>query len=300
MKKITLLLSTVLLLAVLSACGDSSDKEVTVGAKNYTEQFLLAKMTTLILKDNGYKVEEKSNMGSSALRKALENKQVDITWDYTGTGLVTYLGKDPIADKKKAFETVAKTDKEENGIIWTDLADANNTYTVMMRQEHADELGIKSISDLAAYMNENDSPLKFATDAEFGNRKDGLPGIEETYGFEFQDKNVKEMAIGLNYDALKNEEVEASVGFGTDARIKAFNFVNLEDDKNFFPAYNAAVAMTEETYEEYPEIEEILKPLSESLSGEVLRELNYQVDINEKSVDEVAKNYLKENELLEG
>lgn len=294
----TILLSTVLLLAVLSACGNGSDKEITVGAKNYTEQFLLAKMTTLILEENGYTVDEKSNLGSSALRKALENKQVDITWDYTGTGLVTYLGKDPIADMQEAYETVKKIDKEENGIIWTDLADANNTYTVIMRQKQADELGIKSISDLAAYMNENDNPLTFATDAEFGNRKDGLPGIEETYGFEFPDENVKEMAIGLNYDALKNEEVDVSYGFSTDGRIKAFNFVNLEDDKGFFPAYNAAVAMTEETYENHPELEEILKPLADSLTDEKLRDLNYQVDINEKSVDEVAENYLTENGLL--
>lgn len=299
MKKMILLLSALLLLTVMSACGNGSDKEITVGAKNFTEQFLFAKMTTLILEENGFQVDEKSNMGSSALRKALENKQVDLTWDYTGTGLVTYLGEDPIADKQEAFETVAKIDKEENGIIWKNVADANNTYTLIMRQEQADELGIESISDLANYMNENGNPLTMATDAEFGNRKDGLPGVQETYGFEFPPENVKQMAIGLNYDALKNKEVDVSVGFATDARIKAFNFVNLEDDKGFFPAYNSAVAMTEETYEKYPEIEELLKPLAESLDDEALRELNYEVDINEKSVTDVAENYLKENGLLE-
>ncbi|MFD2044838.1 glycine betaine ABC transporter substrate-binding protein [Ornithinibacillus salinisoli] len=299
MKKLLLIVTTVILAVTLAACGDSDKKEITVGAKNFTEQFLLAKMTTLILEENGFEVDEKSNMGSSALRQALENEQVDLTWDYTGTGLVTYLGQDPIAEKQVAYEKVNEIDQADNGIYWTNLSEANNTYTIMMRQDHADELGITSISDLADYMNNNGNPFSFATDAEFANRPDGLPGVEETYGFEFTDENVKEMSIGLNYDALRDEEVETSVGFATDARIDAFNFVNLEDDMQFFPSYNAAIAMTEETYETYPEIEEIMQPLAETLTDESLRELNYLVDIEENSVDDVARDFLVENGLLE-
>ncbi|MDC3412157.1 glycine betaine ABC transporter substrate-binding protein [Aquibacillus sp. 3ASR75-11] len=300
MKKIISLFTIIILITVLTACSGSgsADKKITVGAKSFTEQFLLAKMTALMLEDNGFEVDEKSNMGSSALRKALENKQVDLTWDYTGTGLVTYLGQDPIAEKQKAYETLKQIDEEENGIVWTNLADANNTYTIMMRKEQSEELGITSISDLADYMN-NSGDFRFATDAEFANRPDGLPGVEETYQFEFPDENVKEMSIGLYYDALKNEEVETAVGFATDARIQAFDLVNLEDDKSFFPSYNAAIAMTDETYEKYPEIEEIFKPLSDMLDGETLMDLNYQVDIEEKSVDEVAENFLVENGLLD-
>lgn len=299
MKKIKLMMVATILILVLAACGDSDSKKITVGAKNFTEQFLLATMTTLILEENGFEVDEKSNMGSSALRQALENKQVDITWDYTGTGLVTYLDDEPVADKQEAFEKVNEIDQDKNGIYWTNLAEANNTYTVIMREEQAEELDINSLSDLAAYMNNNDSELSLATDAEFANRSDGLPGVEDAYGFQFKDENVHEMTIGLNYDSLRDEEVETSVGFATDARIDAFDFISLEDDEGFFPSYNAAVAMTEDTYEDYPEIEDILQPLADTLDDEAMRELNYLVDIEDESVKSVAKEYLVENGLLE-
>ncbi|MFZ3578951.1 glycine betaine ABC transporter substrate-binding protein [Virgibacillus sp. DJP39] len=300
MKKVlTLAMVFMLSLSVLAACGDE-EKSVTVGAKNFTEQFLLSKMAILMLEDNGYSVDEKSNLGSSALRQALENKQVDLTWDYTGTGLVTYMGEEPIADKQEAYKTVKKLDMKRNNIYWTNLSDVNNTYTIVMKKEQADKLGIKSIADLADYVNNNPGELTFGTDAEFANRPDGLPGVEEAYGFDFKGDNIAEMSYGLQYEALNNGEVDAAVGFATDSRIREYDLVNLEDSKSFFPSYNAAIAMTKETNENYPEIEEILKPLSEQLDSEIMRELNYQVDVEERTVDDVAKEYLEKNGLLTG
>ncbi|GAB3792251.1 ABC transporter substrate-binding protein [Virgibacillus kimchii] len=302
-KRIQVLLTLLLMAAFLAACGDSDgdgeNKEITFGAKNFTEQFLLAQMGTIILEENGYDVEERSNLGSTALRQALENEQVDITFDYSGTGLVTYMGEDPIADKEEAFETVNELDQERNGIYWTNLMEVNNTYTIAMKQEVADELGIVSIADLADYVNENPGELRFGTDAEFGNRADGLPGLEETYDFAFGSDNISEMSYGLQYDALENDEVDVAMGFETDSRIRELNLVNLEDSEEFFPSYNAALAMTEDTYENHPEIQELLQPLTEELDSEIMRELNYQVDIEERSVNDVAREYLEENGLLE-
>ncbi|UOR11382.1 ABC transporter substrate-binding protein [Halobacillus amylolyticus] len=300
MKKIISLIATIMISTLLlSACSGGDDsKEVTVGAKNFTEQFLLAKMTELVLEENGYTVDMKDNLGSSALRKALENGQVDITWDYTGTGLVTYNGEEPIANKQEAFETIKEIDKE-NGITWTNISDINNTYTLVMRQEQADKLGIETISDLAEYVNSHPGELKMATDAEFANRADGLPGVLETYGFEFGKDQVVSMTYGLNYEALNNEEVDVAVGFSTDSRIREFNLVSLKDDKEFFPSYNAAMSMTTEVYEKYPEIEEIFKPLSEALDSQTMIELNYQVDVEERSVTDVAEEYLINNGFLE-
>lgn len=303
MKKRIIGLFTVLItVIVLAACGGGSgdeDKNITIGAKNFTEQFLLAKMGALILEDNGFNVDEKSNLGSTALRKALENKQVDMTFDYTGTGLVTYMGEDPVADKQEAFETVKELDMERNDLYWTNLSDINNTYTIMMTQKKADELGIESLSDLADYVNNNPGDLTFGTDAEFGNRPDGLPGVQETYGFEFGDDNIAEMSYGLQYEALYNGEVDVAMGFETDSRIREYELVNLEDPESFFPSYNGAVSMTAETHDQYPEIEEQLQPLMEQLDSEVMRDLNYKVDVEEKSVDEVAQTYLEENGFLE-
>lgn len=298
-KRIIGMVTVLLTAAMLTACGGGGDKDITIGAKNFTEQFLLAKMGALVLEENGYNVEEKSNMGSTALRQALENEQVDFTFDYTGTGLVTYLGEAPIADKQEAFETVNEVDQERNGIYWTNLMDINNTYTIAMKQERADELGIATLEDLANYVNENPGELRFGTDAEFGNRPDGLPGLQETYGFEFGSDNISEMTYGLQYDALDAGEVDVAVGFQTDSRIRDLNLVNLEDTLDFFPSYNAALAMTEDTYNNHPEIQELLKPLTDMLDSEIMRELNYQVDIEERSVDDVAREYLEENGFLE-
>ncbi|WP_244199357.1 glycine betaine ABC transporter substrate-binding protein [Halobacillus trueperi] len=299
MKKLWIVMTALILSAfVLTACG-GNEKKVTVGAKNFTEQFLLAQMSTIMLEDNGYTVEEKSNLGSSALRQALTNGQVDVSWDYTGTGLVTYLGEEPIADKQEAFETVKKMDMERNDVYWTNLSDVNNTYTLVMQQDQAEELGIQSISDLATYINENPGELKFGTDAEFAEREDGLPGVEELYGFEFGDENVSEMTYGLQYDAIANDEVDVAVGFSTDSRIEELDLMNLEDDQSFFPSYNAALVMTNETHENKSEIEEILAPLTE-LDSETMRKLNYQVDVEERSVREVAETFLSENGYLSG
>ncbi|MFD1362458.1 ABC transporter substrate-binding protein [Lentibacillus salinarum] len=301
MRKIILVVISVVFSLVLSACGGNGDgdKEITIGSKTFTEQYLFAKISTLLLEEEGFDVEETTDLGSTALRQALENKQVDLTWDYVGTGLVTYLGEDPMTDPQAAFETLNDIDQSDNEIVWTNLNDVDNTYTLMMREDHAEELGIRTISDLAEHVNENPEDLSIATNAEFYNRDDGLPGVEVAYDFEFPDANVNEMDTGLTYKALRDEEVDVAVGFATDGRIEAFGFVNLEDDQSFFPSYNAAAAMTTETYEAYPEIEEIFAPLDDLLTSETMRELNYEVDIEERSVDEVAREFLVGNDLIE-
>lgn len=300
MKRLLTLCTAIVLVLVLAACGgDSDSKKITVGAKGFTEQFILGKLTTIMLEENGFTVEEKSNLGSTALRQALENKQIDLSWDYTGTGLVTYLGQDPIQDGQEAFKKLNEIDQAENEIIWTNMSEANNTYALMMRSAQAEELGIKTISDLANYVSENPTNLLMATNAEFGSRADGLPGIEETYEFEFPNDSVTQMDEGLLYAALRDEEIDISVGFGTDARIVEFDLILLEDDLGFFPNYNAAIAMTTETYEKYPEIEEILEPLQKLLDSDAMRELNYQVDIEDKNETDVAREFLIEHGLIE-
>ncbi|CAM3864804.1 glycine betaine ABC transporter substrate-binding protein [Alkalicoccus chagannorensis] len=298
MKKKMMGLSAVLGGAVmLSACG-GEDREVTVGAKNFTEQFILAKMAEIMLEDNDFEVDMVDNMGSTALRQALESGEVEVTWEYTGTGLITYNDEEPIADGDEAFEAISEIDAEQ-GITWTNMSDIDNTYTLMMTQEDGEEFGIESISDLAEHVNDNPEEMTFATDAEFGNRDDGLPGVEELYGFEFGSGQVSEMTYGLNYEALADGEVDSAMGHATDSRIEEYDLFNLEDDQQFFPSYHAAVSMSTEVYEEYPEIEDILEPLSQELTTETMMELNYQVDIEDESVDEVARTYLEENGFLD-
>src|SRR5699024_1957402 len=117
-------------------------------------------------------------------------------------------------------------------------APLDNTYTLMMRREHAEELGIVSMSDLADYVNENPGELTTAIDHEFSIRPDGYPGIQEQYGFEQPENEISIMDLGIMYKTLQEGQVDIAMGFATDGRITAFDLVNLEDDQNFFPVYN--------------------------------------------------------------
>ncbi|WP_085522485.1 ABC transporter substrate-binding protein [Tuberibacillus sp. Marseille-P3662] len=302
-KYVSLVMVAILSIALLAACGSdktsgSGDKHVTIGAKNYTEQYLLSKITGLYLEDNGFTVDEKSDLGSTALRKALLNEQVDFTWEYTGTALVTYLKQDPIADAQESFDAVKKMDKEKNDLGWINLTDVNNTYGLIMTEKDAKALGIKSISDLAAYINDHPGELTMGTDAEFANRSDGLKGVEKTYGFSFGQDNIKQMKAGIQYKALKQGEIDVAMSFSTDSRIDAFNLRLLEDDKQFFPGYYAAVSIRQPVLDKYPKLKDLTADIAEKLDSKTMRELNYKVDIDGKQVKEVAKQWLLDNGLL--
>lgn len=276
--------------------GSASEKpapkvKVTVGGKDFTEQRILSAITSIYLKEKGYPVEEMNGMGSTVVRSALENGQIDVYWEYTGTGLVVYQKQPAEADPVKAYETIKSLDKEL-GLTWLNRADFNNTYAILMRRAHAEQLGIKTISDLAKYVNDNPSALKFATNAEFYARDDGMKGLQKTYNFAVPANQVVKMDSGLLYNALKEEQVDVSNGFATDGRIKGFDLVTLEDDKMFFPAYHAAPVIRQAKLDEDPELANLLNAVADKLDTETIVRLNYTVDVEHKEVAEVAREWL--------
>lgn len=301
-----------LLMLALAACGqnqagNNSDGQnspsgakgtITVGGKDFTEQHLLSKITAIYLKEKGYDVKEASNMGSTVVRSALENGQIDLYWEYTGTALVVYQKQPVETDPAKAYEKVKEADKAKN-LAWLNKTSFNNTYAILMRQDKADELGIRSISDLAAYVNANPTALKFASNAEFYAREDGIKGLEKKYGFQFPAENVVKMDSGLLYNALKEKQVDVSVGFATDGRIKGFNLVALEDDQLFFPAYNGAPVVRQEVLDKYPEVADLLNAIADKLDTETMMKLNYAVDVEHKDVAEVAREWLVSQQLIQ-
>jgi len=136
----------------------------------------------------------------------------------------------------------------------------------------------------------------FAADHEFSVRPDGLPKLEEVYGFQFDE--VKVMDLGVTYGALKEGQVAAAMGFATDGRIGAFDLVNLEDDKKFFPVYNPAPVVRKEIIDEYPEIEDILAPIADKLDTDTMISLNGKVDVDGMAPKEAAEAFLNDNDLL--
>lgn len=301
---------TSLLVVLAAGCGGgtSSDegnaKKVVVGSKEFTEQLILGQITIKALENAGFEVEDSTGLGGTEVaRKALESGEIDMYWEYTGTAWIVALGHEKaITDSEEAYQKVKEEDLEKNNLVWLPYAPFNNTYTIMMRKADAEALGIKSISDLGGVINENGGAKAnidkwvFAADHEFSVRPDGLPKLEETYGFNFDD--VKVMDLGVTYGALKEGQVPAAMGFATDGRIGAFNLVNLEDDKKFFPVYNPAPVVRKEIMDKYPEIEEVLAPIAKKLDTETMIDLNGKVDVDGMEPGEVAEEFLKENNFI--
>ncbi|MFQ5875680.1 MAG: glycine betaine ABC transporter substrate-binding protein [Dehalococcoidia bacterium] len=302
MKRMVLLMMTFFLVATLAtlaaSCGPAG-KVITVGSKEFTEQRLLGQMMKLVLENAGWTVDDKTGLGGTMIaRLALLEGDIDVYMEYTGTALLVHLGhEEPITDPDLAYETVRDEDLEQNGIVWLQPSLFDNTYTVMMRRSDAEAWDIHSISNLAAYVTDNPGELTFASGAEFQERPDGLPGVEATYDFEFQ--NVVQMDVGLTYLALDEGEVEVAMGFATDGRISAFDLVNLEDDRYFFPVYNVAPTLRQSFVDQHPEVVDILNGIAPLLDAETMQRLNYEVDGEHRDVEEVAREWLVAVGLLE-
>jgi osmoprotectant transport system substrate-binding protein len=283
-----------LCLSVLVGCGPRAGT-IRVGSKEFTEQLLLGQLTMQVLEDGGYKVEDKTGIaGSNKLRTALLNKDIDIYWEYTGTGWLSHLQHDkPLADPRTCYEKVRDEDRG-NGIEWLPYAPYNNTYTVMMRGDKAQALGIRTLSQLAAQSDR----LSFAVDHEFTARPDGLPGLVAAYGFKEKEDQIEVMDNAIIYKALKENQADLGMGFATDGRIQAFGLVNIADDKNFFPAYNPSPNLRTAFASDNPRIVAMLEKIAAKLDNNAISHMNYLVDIEQKVPRDVAKAWLKENGLV--
>lgn len=294
MKKICFYLGLLILGSVLiSGCG-STEKQVTVGGKNYTEQELMVEIVRQTIEGNSdIKVVPKPFLGGTGvIDSALEKGDIDIAVEYTGTALLHVLKQPVNSDPEQVFKIVSSEYKSKKNITWLDPLGFNNTYAIVMRGDQATELGIKSISDLS-----NHAPgLRFTGTPEFLERPDGFPGVKDLYQLKF--KQSLSMDPGLMYGALKNSETDLISAFATDGRIPAFGLVVLEDDKGFFPPYYAAPLIRTETLQKYPELEGILGKLVGQLSDDEMAKLNAQVDLEGKTAKEVAETWLKSKGII--
>jgi osmoprotectant transport system substrate-binding protein len=294
MKRLTKILAVAAVGAFVATSAMA--QTIVVGGKNFTEQLLLAEMTSQLLAANGFDVDKRDGMGSQVVRDAQVNGQVDVYWEYTGTSLVTYNG---IEEPMNAADTYAKVKELDAavGLTWLDPSAANNTYALAVRAENERTDGVLTLSDLAASYNA-DAGLVMAVNAEFPQRPDGLPGMQEAYGFETTRDDLRAMDSGLTYQALNENQVDIALVFATDGRIEAFNFRVLEDDKGFFPNYAIAPVVRTETLEANPGLADPLNAMSAQLTDAVMQRLNAEVDVNKKSIEEVAAAFLSDNGMI--
>jgi osmoprotectant transport system substrate-binding protein len=287
---------------IASVCAAYGRDTIVVGGKNFTEQYLLAELAKFLLEKKGLNVRLKTGVGSAVIRRALLNDQIDLYYEYTGTAYtVFYKGSDReiMTDPKEVYQWVKKKDTGK-GLVWLTPVEFNNTYTLMMRKEHAKRVGINSISDLSEYVTENPDRLVIGVNAEFWERPDGFKPLMKAYGFRVPYDKIRKMESGLVYKALKEENVDVSMGFATDGRIAAFGFTTLEDDKHYFPVYNPAPVVRREILEAHPEMGDILQPLADKLDTKAMRKLNAEVDVEHKDVTSAARAWLEDNGLLGG
>lgn len=293
-RKFLFLLVVLLLLALLlsSLLGRKEGKVVTVGAKNFTEQYILGSMISTLLREHGFEVHEKFGTGSTITREGLVTGQIDLYPEYTGTAWAVYLNHAEVKvnDPVELYNMV-KAEDAANGIVWLDPAPLNNTYALAVKAEDIAEYG-DSLESLAAYVNTHPGELIFGIDHEFYERADGFWMMAAEYGMEIEENQVKRMDVGLTFESIDRDQIDVAMVFATDGKLKKYNLKVLSDPKHFFPLYNMSVCVRQKTLEQYPELKEILAPLAE-LDDETMQLLNYQVDAEEIPAEVVARDYLK-------
>ena len=295
--KISRLLQTLVgVMAFTLAASATAADTIVVGGKGFTEQQIMAEMTSQLLRAKGYTVDTRAGMGSAVLRQAQVNGQIDVYWEYTGTALIVY---DKIKERLSAADGYAKVKELDaaKGLVWLNPSKANNTYALAMRKAEADKLGIHTLSDLAKVLDAK-KRLTLAVNAEFYGRPDGLRPLEKTYGFELPREDIKRMDTGLTYQALRDKQVDIALVFATDGRIPAFNFVVLKDNKDFFPSYALTPVIRKAVLDKNPQLGTILNALSAKLDDETMAHLNAEVDVDHKSINSVCEAFLKKVQLI--
>jgi len=314
----TALIAVLLAALALGACGDdddddggggggdtagqierndaNADTKITVGSKNFTEQKVLGEIYAQGLEAAGFDVSKELNLGDEkvALKAATEG-EIDAYPEYTGTALVSLFGvpSDKIpTDPQEAYEQ-AKADYAEEGLVAYPPTPYTNSNEVGMTKETADKLGITKISELA----DVDQDLTLSGTPECRQRMDCLLGLEQVYGLHF--KKFIPVDPALRHEVLTSGKADLSIVYTTDPQIQREGFVLLDDDKQMFPPYNVTFNVRQEIADKAgPEIEKVVDQLQAGLTDDVVSELNARVDLDKKTPEEVATEYLQESGLM--
>jgi osmoprotectant transport system substrate-binding protein len=297
------------LVSVAAACGGGSGGSgdsggsggsVSVGSKKFTEQILLGEMYAQAFEAADYDVERNLNLGSEqVMDKSLQDGTIDVYPEYTGTAYVAILKKPPDSYPETADETykqVAKfyENREDTQMQMLEPAPFENNYGIAMRKSKADELGIKTLADLA----EKSDQLTFSSYSEFQNRSDGYPNMQESYP-KLDFKNIKIVnSLGIRYKALAQEEADVAIGFTTDGQLASDELIVLEDPKNIWPKYYPAPVVTQKFLDENDDAKKILNEVSASLDADKMRELNGKVDLEQEDPEDVAQEHLESAGIL--
>ncbi len=284
--------------AIFSAPVFAAEKPVVVGSKIDTEGAVLGELVLQTLEKEGVPVENRLQLGvTSVVRGALKAGEIDLYPEYTGNGAFFFdMAESPVwNDAEKAWQTVREKDAEQ-GLVWLSPASANNTWAMSVREDLARQHDLQSLEDLADYLRDGGT-FKFAASAEFVESEQALPAFQQAYGFTLDDDQLLVLSGGntaatMRAAARQTSGVNGAMTYGTDGGLQALGLVVLEDTLGVQPIYQPAPVAREWVLEAYPEIEEALATVFDTLDLTTLQRLNAEVAVNGRAADKVASDYL--------
>ncbi|HEX2713269.1 MAG TPA: glycine betaine ABC transporter substrate-binding protein [Candidatus Acidoferrales bacterium] len=275
-------------LVLLMGCHLGGARRVIVGSKNFTEQIVLAELVAQQIESHtGLRVERRVNLGGTLIcQQALRAGQIDLYVEYTGTALTAVLGESPTSNRVEVYDRVKNAYAKRFGFEVTEPLGFNNTFAMVVRGEEARRLKLRTISDIAPYA----SRWRAGFGYEFMERPDGFHGWVETYGLHFA-RPPRIMDLGLIYRALKEKQVDIVAGNSTDGLIDALDLFVLDDDRRYFPPYEAVPVVRGESLERYRELRDVLRALGGRISDAEMRRLNYAVDGEHRDVAQAVREF---------
>jgi osmoprotectant transport system permease protein len=284
-----------LALNVFGAWGDektASQSEtrtsVRVGSKDFTESVLLAEIVAQLLEARGLQVERKFELGGNLAHDALVSGQIDCYPEYTGTAFAAILHHPPITDPRAVYEQVKREYAENFEVETSAPLGFSNDFAILVRGEDARRFGLKTISDAARLA----QIWRAGFGQDFMSRADGYAGFVQAYGLKFADR-PREMDLSLTYRALASKQVDLIAGNSTDGLIAALDLVQLEDDRRYFPPYEAVILIRKDVLTESPAVADVLARLKGAISTDEMRRLNYEVDGKGRDKKEVVREWIK-------
>jgi len=285
----------VLIIVVAFATSCRAPKpQIVVGSKFFTEQVVLAELLAQHIEARtGIHVERKTNLGGTLLvHKAMQAGQVDLYVEYTGTALNAVLNESPTGDSSAVYQRVKQLYGQRFNFEVTEPLGFENTFAMIIRNEDAQQLHLQHMSDLVAVA----PKWRVGVGFEFLERSDGFRGWSERYGLHFaQPPSV--MDLGLIYRALQDHKVDIVAGNSTDGVIDSLHLVILEDDRHYFPPYDAVPIVRRATLEKFPQLRGALAELAGKITGADMRHLNYLVDGEQRDVAAVVREYCASHNL---
>lgn len=278
-----------------SAGGQKKSGTIKIATKPMTEQLILGEMLSILIQENtdlNVEITKGVGGGTSNIHPALIKGDFDLYPEYTGTAWNNILKKTEYPDDETLWNTLTDEYDTQFGLKWVGMYGFNNTYTLALRKEITDKYNIKTFSDLAKYTPE----ITFGANPDFYEREDGYQALCDAYGFSFKDH--MDMDIGLKYNALNSGEVDVINAYTTDGQLSVADAVSLTDDKGFFKNYYCGTVVREDTLENYPELEGVLKKMDGSITNEEMAKMNYDLEVNNRDEHDVAMEFLKSKGLI--